>query len=59
MPQTQAQLRLAHAVAEGKSDKMPGKVAKEMISAFHGHHMSELPEKAGTKSKVKSNLYGR
>ena len=59
MPETQAQLRLAHVVAEGSSKAMPKKVADEMISAFHGHKMSELPEKAGTKEKVHRNLYGR
>lgn len=59
MPETQKQLRAAHAVAEGESHVMPKKVADEMIRAFHGHKMSELPESASTKHKVYHRLYGR
>lgn len=59
MPESQAQLRAAHEVDEGKSHIMPKKVAEEMIRAFHGHSMSELPERADTKHKVYRRLYGR
>lgn len=59
MPESQAQLRLAHSVAEGKSKAMPRKVAEEMINAFHGHSMSELPDKATTRDRVRKNLYGK
>lgn len=58
MPETQKQLRAAHEVAEGKSHIMPKKVADEMIRAFHGHSMSELPERASTKKKMHDKLYG-
>lgn len=37
---------------------MPRKVADEMIKAFHGHSMSELPERADTKKKMHDRLYG-
>lgn len=46
MPTSRAQLRLAHAVEEGRSKKMPESVADEMIRAFHGHRMHELPDHA-------------
>ncbi len=37
---------------------MPRKVAEEMIKAFHGHSMSELPERANAKKKMHDRLYG-
>lgn len=58
MPESRAQLRLAHEVDEGKSHAMPKSVADEMIKAFHGHSMSELPEKADTKKAVYHKIYG-
>lgn len=51
MPQSRAQLRLAHEVLEGKSDRLPPKVAQEMVAAFHGHSMDELPERSTPKKK--------
>lgn len=58
MPESRAQLRLAHEVAEGGSHAMPKKVADEMIKAFHGHHVSELPEHADGKKAVYAKIYG-
>lgn len=37
---------------------MPKKVADEMIKAFHGHHVSELPEHADGKKAVYAKIYG-
>jgi len=59
VPESQAQLRAAHSVAEGKSHIFPKKVADEMIRAFHGRHMDELPERASVKEKMHQKLYGR
>jgi hypothetical protein len=46
MPDSKAQVRWAHAVAQGdvKGDKT---FAKEVISKMHGRKMSELPERTG------------
>lgn len=44
MPHSKAQVRLAHAVMEGKSHAMPKSVAQEMISKMHGKSMKSLPE---------------
>lgn len=51
MPDSQAQVRLAHAVASGSSSAMPVSAAKEIISKMHGRSMSDLP-----KRKYKMNL---
>lgn len=40
---SQSQRRLMYAVLEGKSDKVPKKVAKEYVDASHG--LKDLPEK--------------
>lgn len=60
MPESQAQLRLAHAVAEGNSKAMPKKTAEEMINAFHGRKMSELPEHTSdSKERTRRSLFGK
>lgn len=49
MPTSKAQVRLAYAVLEGKSDAMPKGVAKEMIAKWEGMNKKErkhLKEKA-------------
>jgi hypothetical protein len=59
MPESQAQVRLAHAVAEGGArSAMPPKVAREIIEKMHGRKMGSLPEKAATR-KRKRGLFGR
>jgi len=34
---------------------MPHKVAAEIVSKMHGRHMTELPEKASKKRKLKKH----
>lgn len=48
MPDSRAQVRLAHAVMGGKAKRgvPPRKVAREMLSKMHGKSMKDLPEKS-------------
>ena len=63
MPDSKAQVRLAHAVMEGGAKsgaRMTPKVAREIIAAQHGHSMKSLPERvrhvwAKGKGKGKGN----
>ena len=50
MPDSQAQVRWAHSVLEGKA-KGDTAFAKEVVNGMHGRHMSELPKKGSTKPK--------
>ena len=61
MPQSRAQVRLAHSVVEGKSDILPQSVAQEIVSKMHGRSMSSLPEKAKKKRNPdkKRSMFGR
>lgn len=47
MPRSQAEVRLAHAVAEGyaKNSGMSTSYANEVIDKMHWHKMSSLPTK--------------
>ncbi len=55
MPDSQAQVRWAHAVAEGKASGDQA-FAREVIEQMHGRRMSSLPEHAGKKKKA--HLFG-
>lgn len=44
MPTSRAQVRLAHAVLEGKTDKLPRGVAQDFVDAVHGHKLTDLPD---------------
>jgi len=53
MPDSRAQVRLAHAVVEGGAkSSMPISAAKEILRKMHGRHMSSLPEKVSDKQKT-------
>jgi hypothetical protein len=43
VPDSQAQVGLAGAVVSGKSNKMPWKVAREILDKMEGRKVSELP----------------
>jgi len=46
VPESQAQVRLAHASLAGRArNAMPTKVAREIVSRMHGRRMSNLPPK--------------
>lgn len=46
MPESRAQVRLAHAVLGGHAkSSMPAKVASEIVEKMHGRKMSSLPAK--------------
>ena len=49
MPVSRAQVRLAHEVLEGKSDRMPRHVAQEIVDGMQGKSMHELPERVHPK----------
>lgn len=53
MPRSQAEVRLAHAVLEGKArdSGMSRAYAQEVVDKMHGHDMSELPKKKRVKSR--------
>ena len=41
---SKAQNRLMHAAAEGKSDRVPKKVAAKFVKEQHGKSVKKLPE---------------
>lgn len=47
MPESQAQVRLAHAILSGKARKsgMPHGVAAEIVNKMHGRSLKSLPKK--------------
>jgi hypothetical protein len=51
MPDSQAQVRWAHSVLEGKAsgDK---KFAREVVDGMHGQKMSSLPKRTGSPKKL-------
>lgn len=56
MPDSQAQVRWAHAALEGAIKGADKGFAQEVVSGIHGRKMSSLPERAGEK---KTHLFGR
>ena len=48
MPQSQQQVRWAHAVLEGDAKGDKG-FAQEVVSGMHGKKMSDLPKRLGPK----------
>lgn len=46
MPRSKAEVRLAHAVVEGKAKKsgMSRSYAKEVVNKMHGRKMGSLPD---------------
>jgi hypothetical protein len=50
MPVSQAQVRLAHDVLEGRSNRMPVAVAREIVAQTPGHALDALPKRAPTKA---------
>lgn len=51
MFKSKAQQRLMYSAAEGDTDKVPKKVAKEYISASKGMNFKRLKEKISQKKK--------
>ena len=45
VPDSKAQVRLAHAVLEGKSKKLPRDVAEEIVNKASAKVMRRLPER--------------
>ena len=55
MPESQAQVRLAHAVVSGNArSSMPLDVAKEIVEKMHGRKMGALPKRARGKFRFKA-----
>jgi len=56
MPRSRAEVRLAHAVAQGmaRGSGMSKDYAEEVISKMHGHKMSSLPERVKPRTKVRA-----
>jgi hypothetical protein len=57
MPDSQAQVRWAHAVLEG-SVKGDRKFAQEVVSGMHGRKMSSLPERGSSAPKKRTHMFG-
>lgn len=57
MPRSQAEVRWAHAVLEGKAvgDR---KYAQEVVDKMHGRHMGSLPKHTAAKHKAPAHRKG-
>jgi len=52
MPESKAQVRLAHAVLSGNAKaSMPARVAAEIVGEMHGRKMSSLPARKGKRRR--------
>lgn len=49
MPQSQQQVKMAHATLNGADTGMPAKVASEIVDQMHGRRMKSLPKRKRAK----------
>ena len=60
MPHSQAEVRLAHSVMEGRAKNagMSREYAEEVVEKMHGKHMADLPQHTAKRKKIRRHRKG-